>query len=269
MRSSRGKTSAVLAVCVAGLACGQAFAPMGDLKFDAGTFKPTPPDIEDGGWVHPEPGGRRYIGSRMSLREYLWVAYQVKPEQIVGGPEWMDSEPYDLNAEAARSSSLIDLHIMLQNLLTEQFHLKFHFEKKEMRAYTLTIAPGGAKNLKVREHANGGDVFLDQATQHLDHMRITAHCGSMDFLAWRLSQSFDHPIVNQTGIPGCFDFVLTYTQELPLGVHDGQVVDGDPVDSFGPTIYEALEQQLGLKLDKTRAPVETMVIDDAERPSAE
>ncbi len=253
----------------ASFAVGQAFAPMGNLKFDAGTFKASPPDQQGGGWVHPEPGGRRYVGAGMSLRDYLWVAYQVKPEQIAGGPDWMDSEPFDLNAEAEHSSSLIDLHIMLQNLLTEQFHLKFHFEKKEMRAYTLTVDKDGPKNLKVRPSANGGDVFLDQVTQHLDREKWTAHCASMDFFAWRLSQSFDHSVINQTGIEGCLDFQLRFTQNLPLGIHDGQVVNGEPVDSFGPTIYEALEQQLGLKLEKTKAPVETMVIDHAERPSPE
>jgi uncharacterized protein (TIGR03435 family) len=252
------------------LACGQTFAPMGDLKFDAGTFKPSKPGARGGGWVHPEPGGRRYIGAAMSLRDYLWVAYQVKPEQIVGGPDWMDSEPFDLNAEAEHSSSLVDLHIMLQNLLTEQFKLKFHFEKKEMRAYTLTVAKDGPKNLKAREHATGGDVFLDGVTERPAHAKWTAHCASMDFFAWRLSQIFDHPVINQTGVPGCLDFELKYTQNLPSGILDGQIVDAEPVDTFGPTIYEALEQQLGLKLTEERhVPVETMVIDHAERPAAE
>jgi uncharacterized protein (TIGR03435 family) len=87
----------------------------------------------------------------------------------------------------------------------------------------------------------------------------------MDFFVWRFSAWLDQPMVNQTGLKGCFDFELAFTREL-RGAQAGQVVDGLPIDTSGPTIYQAFERQLGLKFESKKAPVETMVIDYAERP---
>ncbi len=273
MRNVRVRSSAIL-LLAARVVLGQAFAPTGDAKFDAAVIRPTDPDAPSigDGWVHPEPGGKRYIGSGLSLRAYLWVAYQVKPEQIEGGPAWMDRERFDLNAETERSSSLESLHIMLQNLLAERFHLQFHYEKKEMRAYTLSMATkaagdNGPVHLKEHPQATGGDVFLDQYTDRLVHSRWTAHCASMDVLAWKMSLILDRPVVNQTGFEGCYNFVLTFTRDLPDGTRDGDVVDGEPVDTLGPNLREALEKQLGLKLEAGHGPVQVLVVDSAEQPT--
>lgn len=250
---------------------GQAFAPTGDFKFDAAVIRPTPRDAPEtgGGWVYPEPGGRRYVGSGLSLRQYLWVAYQVKLDQIQGGPSWMDHELFDLNAEAERSSSLEALHIMLQNLLTERFHLKFHFEKKQMHAYTLRAGANGPVNLREKRNATGGDVILEQYSERVVHSRWTAHCAPMDVLAWKMSQILDYPVINQTGLPGCYDFALTFVRPLPDGMKDGQLVDGEVVDTLGLNLWEALDKQLGLKLVEGRAPVKILVVDSAEQPAVD
>jgi uncharacterized protein (TIGR03435 family) len=253
---------------IAALAAAQAFAPTGSLKFEVGAIKPSEPGSQGGG-VRPAPGGRRYVGSNLSLRGYLWVAYQVKPEQIAGGPGWIATEPYDLNAEAEQPSSIEDLHVMLQNILVERFKIQFHFEKKEMQAYTLTIGKNGPKNLKIHPKASGGDVILDQVAEQPFHQKWNAHCASINFFTWRLSQTFDRPVINQTNLDGCFDFELRFTQDLPAGVEDGQLFNGVALDTSGPTIFQALQSQLGLKLEAKKAPVETMVIDHAERPTEE
>jgi uncharacterized protein (TIGR03435 family) len=265
MRRGLAIALATAALFAAVGAAGQAFAPTGSLTFEVASIKPTKPGTQGGG-VRPAPGGRRYLGSGVSLQGYLYVAYQVKPDQIAGGPGWVDTEPYDLNAEAERPTSIEELHIMLQNILTERFKLRFHFEKKEMSAYLLTVDKGGPKNLKVHPGASGGDVILDQVTEQLLHDRWNAHCASINFFTWRLSQIFDRPIINQTDLDGCFDFELTFTRDLPPGVQDGQLFNGAPIDTYGPTIYQALQNQLGLTLESKKAPVDTMVIDHAERP---
>jgi uncharacterized protein (TIGR03435 family) len=239
---------------------------MGDLKFEAATIKPSPPGTQGGG-VRPAPGGRRFVGSGVTLRAYLFVAYQVKPEQIVGGPDWVDSAYYDLNAEAEKPSSIQDLHIMLQNFLVERFKLQFRFEKKEMQAYMLTLDKGGPKNLKARPSAPGADFALDRTAEQPFHEKFSAHCVSMNYFTWALSSLLDHPIINQTDLGGCFDFEMAFTSELPAGVKEGQVFNGVPVDTYGPTIYQALQQQLGLKLEQKKAAVQIMVIDHAERPT--
>jgi uncharacterized protein (TIGR03435 family) len=261
-------TSGAVALFAMGVAFGQAFAPRGDLKFEVATIKPAPPQAPDGG-VRPAPGGRRYVGTGLPLRSYLYVAYQVKEEQIAGGPAWVDKERWDLNAEAEKPAGIEDLHIMLQNILTEKFKLQFHFEKRPTQAYVLTVDKGGPTNLTVRERTPGSDFILDMASEQPFHQKWNAHCVSLNFFTWRLSGWQDRPIINQTGLDGCFDFEFNFTQNLPAGMQDGQLVNGVPVDGSAPNVYQALQNQLGLRMEARRAPVETMVIDHAERPAEE
>jgi uncharacterized protein (TIGR03435 family) len=128
----RIKPTCALALMMAAFSYGQRFAPTGRLTFEVASVKPSPPGTE-AAEVRPAPGGRRYVGVHTPLRSYLYVAYQVRPEQIIGGPRWVDSELYDLNAEAERPSSIEDLHVMLQNLLSERFKLRFHLIRRKCR----------------------------------------------------------------------------------------------------------------------------------------
>ncbi len=253
-----------IATATAALLTAQTFAPTGTLTFEVASIRPTRSD-EPHAVLRPAPGGRRYTAAGQTLRALLWVAYQVKPEQIAGGPGWLDTDRYDLNAEADKGYNIEDLHIMLQNLLTEKFKLRFHRATKQMAVYALTVDQGGPKNLKSHPTPSGGEVFLDQKTEELVHAKWTAHCASMDFFGWRLSRILDRPAINQTQLAGCYDFELTFTRELPPGFEEGQLFNGAPIDTYGPTIYQALRAQLGLKLESKKGPVDTMVIDHAER----
>ena len=265
MRNGQARISFVIALIGVGIAFGQAFAPRGSLKFEVASIKPTPTGEQYDG-VHPAPGGRRYTGKGMPLRTYLYVAYQVREEQITGGPNWVDKDLFDLNAEAEKPSSIEDLHIMLQNALTDAFKLQFHFGKKDMQAYVATLDKGGPKNLKLQERTPGSDFVMDMKQDPPFHWQWDAHCVSMDALIWRVSGWMDRPVVNQTGLEGCFNLQLRFRTALPRGVEDGQVFEGQIVDGSGPTLEQALREQLGLKLEAKRTPVETMVIEHAERP---
>ena len=212
---TRMRTIALWAVfAIPTLALAQSFAPRGSQVFEVASVKPTPPNMRGTG-VRPAPGGKRYVGSGIPLRSYLYVAYQVRLEQIAGGPSWVDNELYDLNAEADRPTSIENLHIMLQNILTDRFKLQFHFEKKEMPAYTLTVDKNGPKNLAAHPNPSAGEVVLDQSFgPGLNKWR--AHCASMDFFTWRLSQTLPDPIINQTGLEGCYDFEFNFVRgEFP------------------------------------------------------
>ncbi len=259
-------TSVGMALLVTAVAAGQAFAPTGSATFEVASLKASKRGAEEGG-VHPAPGGKRYVGSNWALRNYLAVAYQMKAEQITGGPGWLDTDFYDLNAEAAKPSSVEELHMMLQNLLTDRFKLQIHREKKEMQAYTLTVDKGGTKNLNPHANPGGGDLNFEKDQEQFLHAVWAAHCATMDYFAFVLGLSLDRPVLNQTGAGGCFDFKFKFTWSLPPGMKEGQTVNGAPIDTSGPTIYQALQNQLGLKLEAKKAPVETMVIDHAERPS--
>ena len=244
----------------------QSLAPTGTLKFEVGSVKRSAPNGQEAD-VRPAPGGRRYVGSNVNLRSYLYVAYQIRPEQVSGGPSWVDTEHFDLNAEAERPASIEDLHIMLQNFLTERFQLKLHHESKEMAVYALTVDKAGPKNLKLHPGASGGDVVLARTTEGLVHEKWNAHCASMDFLTWRLSPWLERPLLNQTNLDGCFDFDLSFTRDLPAGIKEGQLFNGAPIDTYGPTIFQALPAQLGLRLEAKRGPVDVLVIDHAEKPT--
>jgi uncharacterized protein (TIGR03435 family) len=258
----RGRTIGLwAALAIPTLTLAQTFAPRGSQVFEVASVKPTPPNVKGSG-VRPAPGGKRYVGSGVPLRSYLYVAYQVRPEQISGGPSWVDNELYDLNAEANLPTSIENLHIMLQNILTERFKLQFHFEKKEMQAYVLTVDKSGPKNLTTHPNASAGEVVLDQSFGP-DLNKWHAHCASMDFFTWRLSQTVPDPIINQTGLEGCFDFELNFVREQ----FQASPVVPKLEAVGGPSIYDALKNQLGLKLESKKALVEVMVIDHAERPT--
>ena len=259
--TKRLKHSCILTLIIATSAVAQKFAPTGPLTFEAASIKPSPPNTAAAG-VRPAPGGRRYIGIQ-TLRSYLYVAYQVRPEQIVGGPGWMDTELYELNAEAEKPSSIEALHVMLQNLLTGRFKLRFHFDTTQMQSYVLTVDKAGTKNLKPHPDVTGGSVTLDRTVDQVVHEKWSAHCASMDFFVWRFSAWLEQPMVNQTGLDGCFDFDLSFTRAPWAGTPLRDVPEG--TDTSGPTIYQALLAQLGLRFESKKAPVETMVIDHAER----
>src|SRR5204863_10009859 len=118
------------------------------------------------------------------------IAYGVKADQIAGGPGWMDTDLYDMNAKAERASSVEELHIMLQNLLADRFKLKFHRETKELPIYALTVETNSPK-LHPHEATSAGDPWIDTVAEKFLHMKMNAKFVSMEYFAFRLSQMLD------------------------------------------------------------------------------
>ena len=235
-------------------------------KFEVATIKRNQSGDRSGG-IRPAPGGERYVATNVSLRLMLAVAYRVKGDQITGGPGWIDSERYDMNAKAERPSTVEDLHLMLKDLLTEQFKLQFHRETKELPVYALMVDKGGPK-LQPHEAQNAGDPWVDVA---FDQGKMTWHAkfAPMDYFVWRLSLMMDRPVIDLTKLKGGYDFDLAFTPERPQGPPPpgGAPRDEAPLESSGPTIFDAVRTQLGLKLERQKGPVEIMVIDHAEKPA--
>jgi uncharacterized protein (TIGR03435 family) len=239
--------------------------PAPDLKFEVASLKPSPPDSR-GGAIRPSPGGERYEANGIPLKLMIQVAYRVKADQVVGLPAWIDSDLFDMNAKAERPSSVEELHVMLQNLLAERFQLKFHRATKELPMYAMTVDKAGPK-LESHEAKSAGDPWIDQAQTKFLHLTLTATSAPMDYLAWRLSMLLDLPVVDQTHLKGGYDFKISYTADLPPNIAPEAHVNGEAIDTTGPTIFEAMRQQLGLKLEKTRGPVEILQIDHVEKLS--
>lgn len=237
------------------------------LQFEVASLKPST-GTAPGGGIRPAPGGERYEARNCPIKLMIQVAYRVKAEQIVGGPSWLDTERFDMEAKAENSSSIDELHVMLMNMLVDRLHLAFHAEKREMPIYALTVDKGEAK-LKPHQAANGGDPWIDQATEKFLHIKMAATATTMDYFAFRLSQIMDRPVVDLTNLRGGYDFNLEFTQDLPPGFPPGGIVNGEEPDTSGPTVFAAVLQQLGLRLKAQRGPANVIVIDRVERPSAD
>jgi uncharacterized protein (TIGR03435 family) len=234
------------------------------LKFEVASLKASQPGGRGGG-IRPAPGGERYIATNIPLRLLMMVAYRVKADQIAGGSGWMQTDLWDMNAKAERPSTVEELHVMLQNLLADRFKLKFHRETRELPVYALTVDKGGSK-MQPHEAQSAGDPWIEQSVEQVVRATMTAKFVPMDYFAWRLGQLLDRPVIDQTRLKGGYDFILKFTRDLPPGIPEGANLNGAPIDTSGPNIFEALRQQLGLRLEAQKGPVEIMVVDHVEKP---
>ncbi len=236
------------------------------LRFEVASLKTSPPGGRGGG-IRPAPGGERYLANGVPLQLMIMVAYRIKADQISGGPAWINSERFDMNAKAERPSTVEELHTMLKNLLADRFQLSFHRETRELPVYALTIDKAGTR---MTPHAaqSAGDPWIDQSIEQVVSVKMKAAFVPMDYFAWRLGQLLDRPVIDLTKLQGGYDFTLAYTRDLPPGLNEGALLNGAPIDTSGPTIFQALRQQLGLKLEAQKGPVEVLVIDRAEKPAA-
>ena len=239
---------------------------LSSLRFEVASLKPSQ-SAERGGGIRPAPGGQRYEATNCSIKLMIQAAYRVKAEQIIGGPGWLDTDHYDMEAKAEKPSSPDELHVMLINLLADRLHLQFHQEKREMRRYVLTVAKDGPK-LTRHDAANAGQPWIDVSQERFLHMKLHATYAPINYFAFRLSQMMDLPVVDETNLPGGYDFTLEYTRDLPPGLPPGAMLNGEYPDTSGPTVFEAVKQQLGLELKAQKGPVRVIVIDRAEKPTA-
>jgi uncharacterized protein (TIGR03435 family) len=190
--------------------------------------------------------------ANVTVKNCIRQAYHLKPYQVSGGPGWLSDDRYDVIAKAAGAASRSQVMLMLQALLADRFKLTFHFEEKEMPIYSLVIAKNGPKIKEAKDDGNGLEIGGDP--QHA----LSARNISMAQFAGTLSrlQELDHPVVDRTGLKGVFNINLDFEAE-----------DSASPDKAGPSIFTALPEQLGLKLETTKGPVQILVIDHVERPS--
>ena len=233
------------------------------LQFEVASLKPSTGQMQGGG-IRPAPGGQKYDAVNCSIKTMITVAYRIKADQIIGGPDWLNSDRYDMQAKAEKPSSPDELHIMLMNMLVERLNLKFHREKKEMPMYALTVDT--EPRLTPHEAPNAGDVWIDVSANMLQ-VKMKATYAPIDYFAFRLSDFMDRPVVDMTGLHGGYDFNLAFTRDLPPGFSEGTKINGVEIDTSGPTIYAAVKQQLGLGLKAQRGPVDVIVIDHADKPT--
>jgi uncharacterized protein (TIGR03435 family) len=231
------------------------------LTFEVASIKLAKPGDAAGG-IKAMPGGEEYIAQNAPVKLMIALMYKIPMRQISGGPDWLATDLYAIDAKADHSYNIDDLHIMFQNLLADEFKLKFHKEIKEGNVYALTIDKSG---LKMKE--NTGDQNFNIPVTGNVAAGFTGERVNMQYLCWWLGQALqnsERPVVDQTGLTKNYDFKLTFIPELPPNVSPETI----PAEILNrPTLFEALKQQLGLRLDPQKGPVEYYVIDHIERPA--
>jgi uncharacterized protein (TIGR03435 family) len=238
------------------------------LTFDVASIKPTPPD-ERRGIVHQPPGGQSYEAIGATLRTIMTVAYTVTDRQISGGPDWINTERWNIEAKAERRGTSDELHDALARLLEDRFKLKLRHEKRDMACYILTVDKKGAK-MPVHDAA---DLAHEPIAGRFDNgqLHLTGQNATINYFAFFLSRGLDRNVVDQTGLAYHYDIDYHYVPELPNGGRgpDGgsATINGQPISADGPDIFTALREQLGLHLEKGRGPVDFLVLEQVQKPS--
>lgn len=225
------------------------------LEFEVASVKPSKPDAQGGG-IKPLPGGQTYVATNVPVKLMIRLMFHLNNRQISGGPGWLATDLYDVEAKADRPRTIDELHVMFQNLLIDRFNLQFHKEMRTLPAFELVVDKSGSK-LTENHSPENFDIPVRPGFGKMD----ATHC-SMSYFSWLLSQFLDQPVIDQTGLTQFYDFKLEWTPEPPPGVDPARL---PPTN--GPDIYTALREQLGLKLESRKGPVEVMVIDHVQKPS--
>jgi uncharacterized protein (TIGR03435 family) len=248
---------AVLFLLSAGAAFAQALP-----NFEVASVKPSAPGGR-GGIVRMLPGNQTYIANNVPLRLIMTVAFTVTDRQITGGPDWINTEPYDITAKADRRCTTDELHDMLARLLEERFQMKIRREKREMPVWALVVDKSGPK---LTEH-DAADLDHPPFGPGPNGRGTSGRNVNMNYFAFFLSRLLDRNVVDRTGLAKNYDLTLDFVRDNLPPRPDGAGA-GEPQRPEGPSIHTALREQLGLRLESAKGPVEFLVIEKAERPTA-
>jgi bla regulator protein blaR1 len=236
--------------------------------FEVVTIKPSQPN-RPGKGITVKGTHLRTINT--DLDDLMVLAYGVHTRQIVGAPDWADKDLFDLDGvpDVPGRPNVKQIREMLQKLLSDRFQLKFHRETKELSVYVITVANGGPKMAKTTASPdNDLPGFFLRGLGNLAVTNITMK----DFADGMQSAVMDRPVVDHTGLTDHYDFTLKWTpddsQFAPYRETNPKMAPpaGDNPNAQ-PSLYTAVQEQLGLRIEATKAPDEVMVIDHVEQPS--
>lgn len=228
--------------------------------FEAASVKPSAPGNPNGSTTeYVSGGGFRALNG--TLRGLIESAYDIREFQIVGGPGWLNTDRFDVQARsqpqespASRADEMRTTRLKLRALLADRFQLTIHHETREQQQYVLKVANGGPRlaTAGLVPPTNGRTGILSTC----GHMRGTS--ASLTNLTVYLSRQLQRPVVDATGLTARYNFELSWTPDLSPCA--------DSTEN-APSIFTALQEQLGLKLESIKAPSDVVVIDAAGKPS--
>jgi uncharacterized protein (TIGR03435 family) len=234
-----------------------------DPSFEVATIKPTDPAARGKGFGGPP---RRFQTRGTTLNDLIMFVYGVNTKQIVGAPAWAESDKFDITTgqpDVPGAPSEAQVKNMMRKLLVARFGLTFHKDKKEMSAYVLGVAKDGPKMTKSDGDPNAPHAFFFTKLGNL-----TVRNATMEDVAQGLQGAvFDRPVVDHTGIQGRWNFALKWSpDETQFQVFGVKIVPNEAADA-PPPIFTAIQEQIGLKLDASKATVDVMVLDHVDKPS--
>jgi uncharacterized protein (TIGR03435 family) len=214
----------------------------GAQEFEVVSIKPNK-SLDSHSGTHSDQG--RMTATNVSLRSLIVTAYDIRDYQLEG-PDWLSSERFDIAAKFPealpkdREAYNAAFHAMVRKMLDDRFKLAIHRDSKTFRIQELVAEKDGIKFKQVTDN--------DSHSQNSNNTHYVGSCVSMIAFAAFLSQMGDYPVLDKTGLQGCYDLKLDWG-----------------VEPDGPTLTDAMREQLGLKLETRRAPLEIVVVDHVEK----
>jgi uncharacterized protein (TIGR03435 family) len=229
----------------------------GHRAFEVASVKRAPPPA--GGGINSsmrlDPG--RFTCTNVTLKKLMVESYGVKDYQV-SGPDWLGTELYDITATLPPGTTGDDVRLMIQALLTDRFKLALHRDSKELPVYALVVGKGGSKLQEVE---------FGRGSTSGSPGKLTATRIAIRNLTEFLSRQTGRPVLDMTGLTGFYNFTLNFTPEAAPSVPSPETPI--PESAVGPSLFSAVQEQLGLKLEPRKAPVEILVVDHAEKVPTE
>jgi uncharacterized protein (TIGR03435 family) len=243
-------------------------------QYEVASVKPNasnPPFV----FLNGPPNIAAFTATNATLQSLIVYAWQVKSFQIEGGPSWIDAEHFDISAKPPEGAFTREQYrLMLQALLEDRFKMAVHHTTKEVPVYALTPAKGGLKIKPASEPCAPPGPYTARPEPAASDNPGVPRCGNMSmgltslpgrsvamkFFTDGLANALGRPVIDKTGFTGTLDVHLEFSSESPAPA-------ADLPDNNKPTIFTALQEQLGLKLESQKGPADLLVIDHAEKPS--
>ena len=233
-----------------------AMAKDGNPQFEVATIKAADPASDRHGF---HTRGHRIFVENETLADVVSVAYAVHRAQIVDAPAWFDHERYDIEGvpDLPGYPDLRQMQGMLRRLLEERFQLKLRRDRRELSVYAIAVAKGGPKIRKSEGDPNG---LPDQTGYGRNGQQVMKFTNvAMSDMALEMQGFMERPVVDTTGLQGRYDFTLTWTPSTAAASSEA---------AGAPGIFTAVQEQLGLRLQPVKAPADVLVVERAERASA-
>jgi uncharacterized protein (TIGR03435 family) len=233
-----------------------------DPAFEVASIKPTNPG-ERGGGIRMQ--GRQFTATNLSVSNLILIAYGIHPRQLIGAPDWIEKDRYDIlgKPDVEGQPNNRQMRALFQKLLADHFRMKFHHEKREFSVYTIVVAKNGAKLTASEEDPKRDPLMFFYGPGKV----VAKNATITDFAELLQGGVLDRPVVDRTGLAGRYDFGLIYRPDQPLAGDRGDKSPAPSDQDALQDIYGAVQQQLGLRLEATKTPVDVIVVDHLEKPS--